>query len=166
MLEYTHSLNAPTPLNSLSRPMALHTSQNSDNLQMLSSFLKISYALLLCISNFLHVPSTGIQSLTHWKDKVNISPSNISLLVLAISANINSILPFDQAQNTGFILKLCLSLIWNIQTKKKSVEHSLQTIKYIHIFYPHYYCPDQPPWSVFFNITHTLLLPMGLYSFS
>ena len=53
--------------------------------------------------------------------------SPVPLLVFAISANITSILPFDQAQNIWLMLNI-FSLMCHIQAKNKSTELSLHII--------------------------------------
>lgn len=75
--------------------------------------------------------------------RLSTSPSNVSLLVFAISTNITSIHPFDQAKNIGLMVNLFLSLICHIQTKNKSIELNLQLFnKSIH-FLP----SPLLPWS-------------------
>lgn len=120
---WTCGLDAFTSLNGLCAPEALHTSQNSENLQMSSFILQVSSELGTHVSNFQPVTSAGIQNLTHCKDKLRTSLKPVSLPV-----RIYSIFPFDQAKDFGFISNSFLSLMCHIQTEIKIIQFCLQNI--------------------------------------
>ena len=72
--------------------------------------------------NWTRVSCTAGGFFTSWASR-----EALFLLVFAISANITSILPFDQAQNISLMLNI-FSLMCHIQTKNKSTELSLHII--------------------------------------
>lgn len=117
------SLDAFTPLDRSHAPVAPQTHKNRDSLHMLTSIWWDSCVQLPPYDSYrypkLHTLVRQIK---------NVTPSAISLPAFAISVNINSILPFDQVRNTGFILNSFLSQTCCIQTKNKSIQFSLPSV--------------------------------------